>query len=141
MAAAQSVADSSTPTSPNDAVVGLTVFAGVMMIMLGVGQAIQGVVALFNDTFYAVGQKWVFEFDLTSWGWIHLIVGALVAVAGFFVFQGAVWARVVGIGVAAISAVLNFMWLPYYPIWSLLIIALDVFVIWALVVQGRDITA
>jgi len=139
MAATQRDADGSTIAPINNTAVGLTVFAGVMMIMLGVFQAIQGVVALFNDTFYVAGQKWVFQFDITTWGWIHLIVGALVAVAGFFLFQGAVWARAVGIGIAAISAVLNFMWLPYYPLWAILIIALDVFVIWALAVHGRDI--
>ena len=139
MAATQRDAGGSTTAPPNTTAVGLTVFAGVMMIMLGVFQAIQGVVALFNDTFYVTGQKWVFQFDITTWGWIHLIVGALIVVAGFFVFRGAVWARAVGIGIAAISAVLNFMWLPYYPFWSMLIIALDVFVIWALAVHGRDI--
>lgn len=139
MAATQRDEGGSTAAPPNTTAVGLTVFAGVMMIMLGVFQAIQGVVALFNDTLYVAGQKWVFQFDITSWGWIHLIVGALVAVAGFFVFRGAVWARAVGIGIAAIGAVLNFMWLPYYPLWAMLIIALDVFVIWALAVHGRDI--
>ena len=139
--AAPRAAGNSTNPPPNSTAVGLTVFAGVMMIMLGVFQALQGIVALFNDTFYVVGQKWTFSFDITAWGWIHLIVGALVVVAGFFVFQGAVWARAVGIGVAVISAVLNFMWLPYYPLWSLLIIALDVFVIWALAAHGRDIAS
>ena len=139
MAATPRDADGSTAAPPKNTAVGLTVFAGVMMIMLGVFQAIQGVVALFNDTFYVAGQKWVFQFDITTWGWIHLIVGALIVVAGFFVFRGAVWARAVGIGIAAISAVLNFMWLPYYPVWAILIIALDVFVIWALAVHGRDI--
>ena len=112
-----------------------------MMIMIGVFEAIQGLVALFNDEFYVVGQEWVFEFDITTWGWIHLIAGIVVAVAGFFVFQGAVWARAVGIAAAVITAVLNFMWLPYYPIWSLLIIALSVFVIWALAAHGRDVTS
>jgi hypothetical protein len=126
-------------TPPSSAAVGLTVFAGVIMIMVGVFQAIQGLVALFNDTFYVAGQKWVFSFDVTTWGWIHLLAGALLVVAGFFLFQGAVWARVIGVGVAIISAVLNFMWLPYYPVWSMLIIALDVFVIWALTVHGRDV--
>jgi hypothetical protein len=129
-----------TPAAPrNGAAVGLTVFAGTVMIMVGVFQAIQGIVALFNDTFYVVGEKWTFAFDITTWGWIHLIVGVLLVLAGFFLFQGAVWARVIGVGVVAISAVLNFMWLPYYPLWSMLIIALDVFVIWALTAHGRDI--
>ena len=120
--------------------VGFIVFAGVAMVMIGAFHALQGLVALFNDDFYVVGQEWIFEFDLTTWGWIHLIAGIVVAVAGFFVFNGAVWARAVGIAVAAVSALLNFMWLPYYPIWSLVIIALDVLVIWALSVHGRDFT-
>ena len=119
--------------------VGFITFAGVAMVMIGAFHAFQGLVALFNDDFYVVGQKWIFQFDLTTWGWVHLIVGIAVAVAGFFVFGGAVWARAVGIGVAAVSALLNFMWLPHYPIWSLIIIALDVLVIWALSVHGRDV--
>jgi len=127
-------------THPNRLAIGVTAFAAIMMMTVGVFQAIQGLVALFNDTFYVVGEKWTFSFDITTWGWIHLIVGAGVAVAGFFLLSGAAWARVVGIGVATISAVLNFAWLPYYPIWSMLIIAVDVFVIWALTVHGRDIT-
>ena len=127
------------PVSP--IAVGFTAFAAVVMIMTGVFQAFQGLVALLNDDFYVVGEKWTFSFDLTSWGWVHLIVGVLVAVAGVFVLRGAVWARTVGVAVAAVSALLNFMWLPYYPFWSLLIIALDVFVIWALVAHGRDMTA
>ena len=126
-------------TPPSGAAMGLILFAGIMMIMVGVFQAIQGVVALFNDTFYVVGQKWVFSFNVTTWGWIHLLAGVVLVVAGYFLFQGAVWARVVGVSVAIISAVLSFMWLPYYPIWSMLIIALDVFIIWALTVHGRDV--
>ena len=126
-------------TPPSGAAMGLILFAGIMMIMVGVFQAIQGVVALFNDTFYVVGQKWVFSFNVTTWGWIHLLAGVVLVVAGYFLFQGAVWARVVGVSVAIISAVLSFMWLPYYPIWSILIIALDVFIIWALTVHGRDV--
>lgn len=121
--------------------VGLSVFAGTIMIMIGVLHAIQGLVALVNDTFYVVGQEWVFTFDVTTWGWIHLILGIVVAVAGFFVFTGAVWARAIGVLVAVLSVIVNFAWLPYYPVWGIVIIALDVFVIWALTVRGRDIAA
>lgn len=124
---------------PNEFAVGLTLFAAVIMVMAGVFQAIYGLVALFNDTFFVVGEKWTFSFDITTWGWIHLLVGAGVALAGIFLLQGAMWARVVGIAVAGLSALLSFMSLPYYPIWSVLIITLDVFVIWALTVHGRDI--
>lgn len=119
--------------------VGATVSAAVLMILIGAFHAIAGLVALFNDTFYVVGHKWVFEFDVTAWGWIHLLLGIVVAVAGFFVFRGAVWARTVGIALAALSAVLNFAWLPYYPVWSILIIAFDAAVIWALTAHGRDV--
>jgi hypothetical protein len=126
--------------SRNVAAVGLTVFAAVLLLMAGTFHAIAGVVALVNDQFYVVGQEYVFQFDVTTWGWIHLLLGALVAVAGAFLFQGAVWARAVGVTVAGVSAVVNFAWLPWYPIWSVLMIALAVAVIWALTAHGRDIT-
>ncbi|MBU5423837.1 hypothetical protein KQI48_14290 [Cellulomonas hominis] len=119
--------------------VGLTVFAGTIMIMIGVMHVFQGLVALVNDTFYVAGEEWVFQFDVTTWGWVHLILGALVALAGFFVFSGAVWARTIGVIVAVVSGVATFAWLPYYPLWGLVVIALDVFVIWALTAHGREV--
>ena len=127
--------------NPSGTAVGFTVFAGTVMIIVGVLHAIQGLVALVNDTFYVVGQEYVFQFDITTWGWIHLLLGILVGFAGFFIFRGAVWARTIGVIVAALSVIANFAWLPYYPVWSLIIIALDVFVIWALTAHGRDVTA
>ena len=126
--------------APSEAAAGLAVFAAVAMMMIGSFQAIQGIVALANDTFYVVGQEYIFQFDVTTWGWIHLLLGILVAVAGYFVLQGAVWARTVGVIVAVISALFNFAWLPYYPVWSIIIITLNVFVIWALTAHGRDVT-
>jgi hypothetical protein len=129
-----------TEAAPSEAAAGLTVFAAVMMMMIGAFQVIQGIIALANDTFYVVGAEYVFQFDVTTWGWIHLLLGALVAVAGYFVLQAKVWARTVGVIVAVVSALFNFAWLPYYPVWSILIIALNVFVIWALTVRGRDVT-
>ena len=119
--------------------VGFTVFAASMLIVIGVLHALQGFVAVFNDTFYVVGAEWLFQFDVTTWGWIHVVIGLLVAVAGFFVLSGAVWARIVGVLVASLSLVLNSVWLPYYPWWAVIIIALDVFVVWALTLHGRDI--
>ena len=121
-------------------VAGLTVFAAGLMIMVGIFHAAQGLVAIVNDTFYVVGEEYVFQFDVTTWGWIHLLLGILVAVAGFALFSGAVWARTVGVALAVLSAVANFLWMPYYPFWSIAIIALNVFVIWALTAHGRDIT-
>ena len=126
--------------SQNRSDTAVTIFAASIMIMIGAFHVIQGVVALFNDTFYVVGHKWTFSFDITAWGWIHLLLGIVVGLAGWFLLQGAVWARTVGVIVAGASALINFAWLPYYPVWGILIIALDVFVIWALTAHGRDIT-
>ena len=118
---------------------GVTAFAGVLMLIGGLMQAFQGLVALANDTFYVAGKEYLFEFDVTAWGWIHLILGIVVAVAGFGLFQGATWARVVAVAVASLSIVANFMWMPYYPIWSLTLIAFDVLVIWAVTAYSQNL--
>jgi len=120
--------------------VGFIVFAAVMMMMAGVFQALAGLVAIFENTFYAATRNYLFEFDVSAWGWIHLILGVIVALAGFSLLSGATWARVVGITLAVLSAIANFAFIPYYPFWSLLIIALDVFVIWSLAVHGGKVT-
>jgi hypothetical protein len=125
----------------SDSAVGLAFFAATMMIMVGVFHAIQGLVALANDTFYVVGEEWVFQFDITTWGWVHLAFGALLIVAGIFLFKGATWARWTAVVLAGLSAVVNFMWLPYYPLWSVIVIAIDVAIIWALTAHGRAIDA
>ncbi len=120
--------------------VAATVTAGILMMMVGAMHLIQGLIALVNDEFYVAGKEYVFQFDLTSWGWIHLVAGVLVGLAGMALFQGAVWARTVAVIVACISILANFMWLPYYPLWSLTVIAFNVVVIWAVTAHGRDIT-
>ena len=126
-------------TNYSGGAVGVIVFAAVLMMLSGVMSVVQGLVALVNDTFYVVGEEYLFEFDVTSWGWIHLIAGAVVAFAGFALFQGATWARAVAVIVASLSIIANFLWIPYYPIWSLTVIAFNVFVIWAVTAHGRDI--
>lgn len=108
------------------------VFAAVMLLLLGVMQFFQGLAAIIKDSFYVVAPNYTYELDTSAWGWIHLILGALIAVTGFFLLTGASWARGVGIGIAALSAISQFFFLPYYPLWALVIIAMDVFVIWAL---------
>ena len=118
--------------------VGWTMFAGVMMI--GAFHAIAGLAGILEDEFYAVTPNYVLEFDATTWGWVHLIGGAIVLFAGFSLFKGAVWARTVGVIIAAVSALVSFAWIPVYPVWSIIVIAIDVAVIWALTAHGRDIT-
>ena len=125
---------------PSGWAVGWTGFAGIMMVLGGIWWIFAGIVALANDTFYVVGPEYIFQFDATTWGWIHLLVGILVLVAGFYLFTGAVWARTIGVIIAVLMALIAFAWLPWYPIWGILLISVSVFVIWALTMHGRDIT-
>ena len=125
----------------SDVAVGVTFFAAVVMIVLGAFDALQGLAAVFKKSYYVVAPNYVYKVNVTTWGWIHLILGIAVALAGVALLSGALWARIVGVVLAAVIAVANFMWLPYYPIWSVIIIASCVVVIWALAWQGRDIAA
>ncbi len=108
------------------------VFAAVIMIVVGCFQAIIGLAALFEDEFFVVSPNYVFEVDTTTWGWIHLLLGLLVAFAGYALFAAKTWARVIGVTLAVLSAIANFFFIPFYPFWAILIISLDVWVIWAL---------
>ena len=121
--------------------VGWAGFAGVMLVMIGIFDVIQGLVALFNDEFFVVTEGWVFEFDITTWGWIQLILGVVLLASGIGIFSGNVAARTVGVIVAGLAAIANFAWLPYYPLWSILVIAVCIAVIWALTAHGRDIAS
>ena len=104
-----------------------------MMMIVGLFQFFAGLVALIDGrNFYVTTPNFFLTFNATTWGWIHLIVGIVVGVAGYFVLTGNIAARTLGIVLAGIQAVVNFIWLPYYPLWSILIIALDVLVIWSL---------
>ena len=125
---------------PSGLATGFIVFAGVMMIVAGGFQALAGVAALFKDEFYVATPNYLLEFDATTWGWIHLLLGALVLFAGFAVLSGKVWGRTIGVILAVLSALANFAFIPYYPFWSITIIAIDIFIIWALTAHGRDIT-
>ena len=108
------------------------VFAGVIMIIVGTFQAITGLAAIIDDEFFVTTPNYAFEVDVTAWGWIHLLLGLLVAFAGYALFAAKTWARVVGVSLATLSAIGNFFFIPYYPFWSILMISLAVWVIWAL---------
>ncbi|WP_053207228.1 DUF7144 family membrane protein [Jiangella muralis] len=124
---------------PSAWAVGWTVFAAVMMAMTGTWHAIAGLVALFDDDFFTQVREYVFDFDATTWGWINLILGIVLVIAGAALITGSVVARAVGVAFAAISMVAAFAWLPYQPVWAVLIVAASTAVIWALTVHGRDI--
>lgn len=122
--------------------VGWVGFAGVAMVVLGVFHIVQGLVALLkNDYFVVRSNRLLVDVGYTAWGWVHLVLGAIVLVAGFMVFAGQLWARVVGTAVAVVSAITSIAFLAAYPVWSVLVIALDVMVIWALTVHGAEIRA
>ena len=118
---------------------GWIVFAGVMMLMMGAFHVIQGLVALFQDTYYLVGQEGlVVQVDYTTWGWVHTILGAVVILAGIALLAGQMWARVVAIILAFGSALVNIAFLGAYPIWSITMIAIDVLVIYAVTMHGKE---
>ena len=124
---------------PSPAAAGWIMFAGVIMIIAGIFQAFSGLVAIVDDEFFVVTREYVVQFDATTWGWIHLLIGLVVLASGFGVLSGNVLARTVGVLIAAGSMVASFFWLPWYPIWAIIIIAIDLGVIWALTVHGRDL--
>jgi hypothetical protein len=117
------------------AVGGIT-FAATMLIMIGAFQVISGIAAIAEDDFLVLTANYVFDLDVTAWGWIHLLLGVVMLLAGFGLFSGAAWAGVTAITIAVLSAVANFFFIPYYPFWSILVIGLDVWVVWALTRPG-----
>jgi hypothetical protein len=116
--------------------IGAIAFAATMMVMVGVFQALAGLVAIFDDNFYVVARNYTFNLDTTAWGWIHLVIGLTVFATGLGLFARATWAGIVGIAIAMVSMLSNFFFIPYYPIWALLVIGLDAWVIWALTRPG-----
>jgi hypothetical protein len=120
--------------------VGGVAFAGFMMVMLGTFHAFQGLVALFNDEYFLVGKSGLtLSVDFTTWGWVHIIGGVIIAGAGIGLFTGRVWARTVGVILAMVSAIVNISFLAAYPLWSAMMIAVDVLVIWAITVHGGEL--
>lgn len=119
--------------------VGWIVFAGVMMLILGMFHAFQGLIALFQNDYYLVAANGLtVHLDYTAWGWTHLIFGIVVVAAGAALLVGQMWARVVAIVLAVVSAVVNAGFLAAYPVWSAIMIAVDILVIWALTVHGGE---
>ncbi|MGN8246045.1 DUF7144 family membrane protein [Cellulomonas soli] len=119
--------------------VGWIAFAGAMMILLGLFHAIQGLVALFSDDYFLVAPSGLaISIDYTQWGWVHLILGAVVVGAGLALLVGQMWARVIAVLLAFLSALASIAFLAAYPLWSVLMVAIAVLVIWAVMVHGRE---
>jgi hypothetical protein len=121
------------------AAIGIVFYAAMMLIIAGIFQAVEGFIAIINDNFYARPNSYAFTMQAAVWGWIHIILGLLITAAGIYLFTGKLWARLIGIAAAVLSAVANFLFIPYYPIWSTLVLVLDLLAIWALAFHGRDL--
>jgi len=112
---------------------GLSVFAASLMMVLGVFQFFEGLVAVVDGNDFLLNTKnYVVQFDASTWGWTHLILGVVVAATGLFILNGNRLARGVGVAIVSLSALANFLWIPYYPLWAMTVLALDVAAIWAL---------
>lgn len=110
----------------------ITTFAvAALFLTAGTLTVLQGIAGLAEDELIVVGDDYTYRLDGTTWGWIHIVIGALILIVAVGLLMAATWARVVAIGLAALSIIANFLWLPYYPLWSILVIVLDVVVIWA----------
>ncbi|RAG87293.1 hypothetical protein DN069_01815 [Streptacidiphilus pinicola] len=108
-------------------------FAAVLLLVVGVLGVLQGIAAVAGDSIYASVGKYAFKFNLTAWGWIHMVLGVLSVLAGWGVLRDTTWGRTLGIWLASLSMIASFLFLIYLPAWSLAIIAIDVFIVWALV--------
>lgn len=107
-------------------------FAAVVLLIIGVFQVIIGIAAIGQDVLFVTNTDYVYYFNTTAWGWIHLALGVLLILCAIGLFARAAWAMMAGIFLAVLSAIDNFFFLPFYPLWSLVIIALNIFVIWSL---------
>jgi hypothetical protein len=117
---------------PSTWVTGFAKFAGILMIIAGLWDVLIGISGILSDKIFVTTPQYLYYFDLTAWGWVHLILGLIVAGTGVGILKGTAWGRIVGVALASVSLLLNFAFLPHYPFWSILVIVLDVLIIWAL---------
>jgi hypothetical protein len=124
-------------SNPSGAVIGWTVFASVMLMISGIGNVLEGIAQLVRGSYFVTLPNYAYNLSVHSWGWIHLIAGIVVFLAGAALLADKTWARAVGVGFASLSLFLNLVYLPFFPVWSIVVIAVDAFVIWALLSPRR----
>ncbi len=131
----------SSSRAENPWAIGITVFAAAMLLLAGAAQFFLGLAGVINDEVFTKLGGYIFRFDSTVWGWIHMILGVFFILIGWFVLRAATWAIWTAIGLAVLNGVLNFMWLPSQPFWGIVLIAIDVLIIWALATTGQAAAA
>ncbi|MFJ5995080.1 hypothetical protein [Streptomyces sp. NPDC092370] len=124
-------------TAKRDLATSTMIFAAVMLMIAGILAVFRGIAAIAEDEVFVSTSNYIFAFDLTGWGWIHLILGVVAVLVSMGLFQGAGWARVTGVGIAGLVIIANFLSLPAYPVWSVVMIAMSAFIIWALCTPRR----
>ncbi|BCL18400.1 DUF7144 family membrane protein [Streptomyces tuirus] len=127
-----------TPSAKQQWATGLAAFAAVMLFLVGLLAVFRGVSAIAEDDVFVVTRRYVFEYDLTGWGWIHLALGVIALIVTVGLFRMSMWGRVAGVAIAGLVIIANFLSLPQYPVWSVVMIALSGFIIWALCVVRAD---
>ncbi|MFF7379379.1 hypothetical protein ACIP4Q_27190 [Streptomyces massasporeus] len=127
-----------TPSAKQQWATGLAAFAAVMLFLVGLLAVFRGVSAIAEDDVFVTTRSYVFEYDLTGWGWIHLVLGVIALIVTVGLFRLSMWGRVAGVAIAGLVIIANFLSLPQYPVWSAVMIALSGFIIWALCVVRAD---
>jgi hypothetical protein len=127
-----------TPSAKQEWATGLAAFAAVMLFLAGLLAVFRGVTAIAEDDIFVTARSYVFEYDLIGWGWIHLALGAIALIVTVGLFRMAMWGRVAGVAIAGLVIIANFLSLPQYPVWSVVMIALSGLIIWALCVVRAD---
>jgi len=125
-------------TRHRGAVIGFTALAGTLMLLGGLWMITVAIVALSHGHVFTTAPAYTFRYNIRGWGWLELSLGIVIFAAGMCVFLGMAWARYVGAFIAVLSAIANFVFIPYQPLWSIVMIALDAFIIWALLVPRRE---
>lgn len=117
---------------------GIVFFAAIVLALAGVFQVLQGIVALVDDEFFVVSAGYTFDLDTTAWGWLHILLGAVAVTISVGMFSGALWAKIAAVMIAGVSLIANFLWIPYYPVWAIVLVVADVLVIWAVTRYDPD---
>ncbi|MGD0705117.1 MAG: hypothetical protein ABSA02_35180 [Trebonia sp.] len=130
-------ASQSVPSGPSGAAMGFTALAAILMMLSGGANILEGIAAVVRGSFFVTLPHYAYNVSVSGWGWTHLIFGIVVFLAGACLFLDMLWARAAGVILASVSLLLNLVYIPYFPVWSIIVIALDAFVIWALLTPRR----
>ncbi|MFF5036232.1 DUF7144 family membrane protein [Nocardia salmonicida] len=117
---------------------GITMLAVILLLVAGILSIVRGIAGVTKDEIFLIPSEYSYQLDVSNWGWIHLSLGILLVAVAIGMMLTATWARIFAYSLAALSIIANFLSLPYYPWWSVIIIAIDLTVIWAVATWNPD---